>query len=188
MLTAALETPGLAEFVAGEPKLEGITDLTPYLYLAQTALDPKRRPALLPQDELARDLAERMASDDAIRARAAARNATQQDSATIAAVVRLVAGKVAVLQGDKEKRARVHALQSLEEVCKASKEHYRTVIDTLRTADVKDPGFAMTAVRVLGAATEAGFPSAAGLRDQYENRSPLAKVVGARKAGPRTAR
>ena len=139
MLTAALEAPGLAEFIAGEPKLEGTTDLTPYLYLAQTALDPKRRPALLPQDELARDLAERMASDDGILARAAAKNATQQDPITVAAVVRLVAGKIAILQGDKEKRARVNALQSLGEVCKAFKEHYRAVIDTLRTADVKDP-------------------------------------------------
>ncbi|HEX6097889.1 MAG TPA: P-loop NTPase fold protein [Thermoanaerobaculia bacterium] len=180
MLTAALEAPGLAEFLAGEPKLDGTTELTPYLFLAQTALDPKRRPALLPQDELARDLAERMASDDAIRARAAAKNATQQDPATTAAVVRLVAGKIAMLQGDKEKKARVNALQSLETVCKASTEHYRTVVEMLRAADVKDPGFAMAAVRVLGAATDAGFQDAATVKDQYEARSPLARV-GAKK-------
>jgi KAP family P-loop domain len=173
MLIAALEAPGLAEFVAGEPKLDGTTDLTPYLYLAQTALDPKRRPALLPQEELARDLAERMASEDAIRARAAAKNATQQDPATISAVVRLVAGKIIVLQGDKEKKARVHALQSLEEICKTFRENYRAVIDTLSQADVKDPGFAMAAVRVLEAATVAGFQDAAAVRALYEPRSPL---------------
>jgi hypothetical protein len=186
MLTGALEAPGLAEFIAGEPKLDGTTDLTPYLFLAQTALDPKRRPALLPQDELARDLAERMASDDAIRARAAAKNTTQQDAATIAAVVRLVAGKVAVLQGDKEKKARVNAIQSLETVCKTSTEHYRTVIETLRTADVKDPGFAMAAVRVLGAAKDAGFQDASQVRDQYEERSPLAKASAKKLPSRRT--
>lgn len=180
MLTAALEVPGLAEFVAAEPKLDGAVELTPYLYLAQTALDPKRRPALLPQDELARDLAERMASDDAIRSRAGAKNATQQDAATVAAVVRLVAGKIAVLQGDKEKKARVNALQALEVVCKATPEHYRTVVETLRTADVKDPGFAMAAVRVLGAAADAGFHEAADVREQYDARSPL-KALAAKK-------
>jgi KAP family P-loop domain len=187
MLTAALETPGLGEFVAGEPKLEGNTDLTPYLYLAQTALDPKRRPALLPQDEFARDLAERMASEDAIRARAAAKNARQQDPATIAAVVRLVAGKIALLQGDKEKRARVNALQSVEEVCKTSKDHYRIVIDTLRAADVKDPGFAMAAVRVIDAAIGAGLQDAALVRDQYAARSPLRVADKKEPAGRRPA-
>lgn len=184
MLAAALATPGLAEFVASEPILDGTADLTPYLYLAQTALDPKRRPALLPQDELARDLAERMASDDALRARAAAKNATQQEPAVLAAIARLVAAKVAVLQADKEKRARVNALQSLEAVCRVASEHYRPVIDTLRAADVQDQGFAMVAVRVLGAAVDAGFQDASALRDQYQARSPLAKA-GVRGTAPR---
>lgn len=184
MLAAALATPGLAEFVASEPILDGTADLTPYLYLAQTALDPKRRPALLPQDELARDLAERMASDDALRARAAAKNATQQEPAVLAAIARLVAAKVAVLQADKEKRARVNALQSLEAVCRVASEHYRPVIDTLRAADVQDQGFAMVAVRVLGAAVDAGFQDASALRDQYQARSPLAKA-GVRATAPR---
>lgn len=176
MLVAALAIPGLAEFVASAPTFDGNADLTPYLYLAQTALEPKRRSALLPQDELARDLAERMASDDALRARAAAKNATQQEPAVIAAIARLVAGKIAVLQADKEKRARVNALQSLEAVCRVSSEHYRTVIDTLRAADVQDQGFAMVAVRVLAAAVDAGFQDATALRDHYQARSPLAKA------------
>lgn len=184
MLVAALAMPGLAEFLKSEPTLDGTADLTPYLYLAQTALDPKRRSALLPQDELARDLADRMASDDALRARAAAKNATQQEPAVIAAIARLVAEKVAVLQADKEKRARVNALQSLETVCRVSSEHYRTVIDTLRVADVQDQGFAMVAVRVLSAAVEAGFQDASALRDQYQARSPLAKA-GMRPTAPR---
>lgn len=180
ILTAALEAPGLAEFVAGQPKVDSTTDLTPYLYLAQTALDPKRRSALLPQDELARDLAERMASDDAIRSKAAAKNATQQDAATVAAVVRLVSGKIAVLQGDREKKPRVNALQGLEMLCKAVPEHYRTVVETLRTADVKDPGFAMAAVRVLSAATASGVKDAESVREQYDARSPL-KALSAKK-------
>lgn len=184
MLVAALATPGLAEFVASEPILDGAADLTPYLYLAQTALDPKRRPALLPHEELARDLAERMASDDALRARAAAKNATQQEPAVLAAIARLVAAKVAVLQSDKEKRARVNALQSLETICRGASEHYRTVIDTLRAADVQDQGFAMVAVRVLGAAVDSGFQDASALRDQYQARSPLAKA-GVRATAPR---
>lgn len=185
MLTAALEVPGLAEFVACEPILDAAVELTPYLYLAQTALDPKRRPVLLPQDELARDLAERIASDDAIRSRAGAKNATQQEAGTVAAVVRLVAGKIAVLQGEKEKKARVNALQGLEVVCKTSAEHYRTVIETLRSADVKDPGFAMAAVRVLGAAADAGFQEAAAVREQYDARSPLKALTTKKPAGRR---
>lgn len=95
-----------------------------------------------------------------------------------------MAEKVAVLQADKEKRARVNALQSLETVCRVSSEHYRTVIDTLRVADVQDQGFAMVAVRVLGAAVEAGFQDASALRDQYQARSPLAKA-GMRPTAPR---
>lgn len=186
MLTAALETPGLGEFVGATPKLDGTVELTPYLYLAQTALDPKRSPALLPQEELARDLAQRMASDDAIRSRAGAQNATRQDAATIAAAVRLTVGKIAVLQADKEKKARVNALQSLEVLCKASPEHYRMVAETLRTSDVKDPGFAMAAVRFLNAAVTAGVQDAATVLEQYQARSPL-RVSSAKKTPGRGA-
>jgi len=180
MLTAALDVPGLAEFVAGEPKLDGTTDLSLYLFLAQTALDPKRHTALLPQDELARDLAERIASEDAIRSRAAAKNATQHDAATVAAVVRLVTGRIAALQGEKEKKARVNALQGLEAVGKVAPDHYRAILETLRTADVQDPGFAMAAVRVLDAAIQAGFQEATPVKELYEKRSPL-KAVSSKK-------
>jgi hypothetical protein len=51
MLSAALDEPGLAEFIAAKPAIDAATDLSPYLFLAQTSLDPKRRPALLPHDE-----------------------------------------------------------------------------------------------------------------------------------------
>lgn len=172
ILTAALEQPGLAEFIVATPALDGTTDLSPYLYLAQTALDPKRRPAMLPQEELARDLSDRMASDDAIRARAGAKQAAKQEPGIVAAVVRIVAGKIATMDGDKQKRARVHALHGLEEICKTTPEHYRTVVETLRTADVQDMGFAMSATRVLQAARASGVADAEDvLTRQYEPRS-----------------
>jgi molybdopterin-guanine dinucleotide biosynthesis protein len=172
ILTAALEQPGLAEFIVATPALDGTTDLSPYLYLAQTALDPKRRPTMLPQEELARDLSDRMASDDAIRARAGAKQAARLEPGIVAAVVRIVAGKIATMDGDKQKRARVHALHGLEEICKTTPEHYRTVVETLRTADVQDMGFAMSATRVLQAARASGVADAEDvLTRQYEPRS-----------------
>lgn len=183
MLTAALELPGLAEFVAAAPTIDATTDLSPYLYLAQTSLDPKRRPALLPQEELARDLAERIAADDAIRARAAAKQAPKQDPSIVAAVVRIVSSKIATMDGDKQKRARVHALHGLEEICKAAPEHYRTVVETLRVTDVQDPGFAMSATRVLNSAKASGVTEAEDVLTVYEKRS-LFKAPS-RRPGPR---
>ena len=173
MLTSALEQPGLAEFVAAPPAVDATTDLSPYLYLAQTALDPKRRSALLPQDEVARDLSERISSDDPIRARAAGRQASKQEATVVSAVVRFVCAKVTTLGGDKQKRARVHALQGLEEICRAAPSHYATVVETLRVADVEDPGFALPAVRVLTAAKDAGLDGAAEVLASYEKRSIL---------------
>ncbi|GEM_PF-2012443 len=177
MLSAALEEPGLAEFIAAAPSIAATTDLSPYLFLAQTSLDPKRRPALLPHDEVARDLAERIAADDPIRARAAAKQAPKQEAGVVSAIVRLVCAKITTMDGDKQKRARVHALHGLEEICKTTPEHYRTVVETLRTADVQDAGFAMSATRVLQAARASGIADAETvLSSQYEPRSFIKSV------------
>lgn len=183
ILAAALEEPGLAEFIAASPTVDAKDDLSAYLFLAQTSLDPRRRPALLPQDEVARDLAERIGADDPIRARAAAKQAAKQDGAVVAAVVRLVCAKIVTMGGDKQKRARVHALQGLEEICKASPDHYRAVVTTLRDANVQDAGFATSAARVLDAARTAGIGEAEAVAAEYAERSFFKPA--ARRGAPR---
>jgi hypothetical protein len=180
MLTAALATPGLSAFLSAPPHLDGDTDLTPYLFLAQTALDPQRQ-TLIPQAQIARDLAERMASDDSIRSRSASLQAAQLDAPTASAVVRLVATRILAMQGPTEKRARVNALQALESLCKATPEHYRIVTDTLRTADVVDEGFAIGALRVLTAAAKSGVLEAQDVASKYSARSPMAKALSSPK-------
>ena len=186
MLTAALDTPGLAAFLATAPAIDGATNLSPYLFLAQTALDP-HRPTLVPQDQAARDLADRMASDDALRSRAAGRQAAKLDAATMIAIVRLVLGKVSAMQGATEKRARVNALQSLEPILKAVPEHYRTMTETLRSAVVDDQGFAVAAVRLLQLAKSAGVADATDVEKRYASLSPIAAAFGTKKttAGPK---
>lgn len=177
MLTTALEMPGLADFLAATPAIDGTTDLSPYLFLAQTALDP-HRPTLVPQDEVARDLADRMASDDALRSRAASRKAAKIDAATMAGIVRLVSGKIAAMQGASERRARVNALQALEPLCKSAPEHYRTLTEMLRTATVDDQGFAVAAVPFLQHALAAGVAEAADVEKRYASLSPIAAALG----------
>jgi hypothetical protein len=190
MLTAALEAPGLSAFLSAPPHIDGDTDLTPYLFLAQTALDPQRQ-TLIPQGQIARDLAERMASDDLIRSRAASQQALRLDAPTVTAVVRLVAARIVTMQGPTEKRARVNAIQGLEPLCKVAPEHYRIVTDTLRTADVPDEGFAIPALRVLAAAAKAGAPEADDVAKKYAARSPLARALASPKGSaagkPRTS-
>ncbi len=176
MLTAALESPGLSSFLSAQPQVDGDTDLIPYLFLAQTALDPQRQ-ALIPQALIARELAERMASDDVIRSRAASKQAQRLDAPTATAVVRLVTARILTMQGSTEKRARVNALQALEPLCKAVPEHYRIVTDALRTADVADEGFAIAAVRVLTAAAKVGTTDAEDVAKSYTGRSPLARML-----------
>lgn len=180
ILTTALETPGLANFLAASPAIDGTTDLSPYLFLAQTALDPHRS-KLVPQDQAARDLADRMASDDALRSRAASRQAAKLDAATMTAIVRLVSGKIVTMQAASEKRARVNALQALEPLCRSAPEHYRTLTETLRSADIADQGFAVAAVRILQLATDVGVAEAADVGKQYAARSPIAAAFGGAK-------
>ncbi len=172
VLTKALTTPGLPEFVTEAPALHE-PDLTPYLFLAQTALHV-RPTTLTPPDEAARALAERVADTDRIRAKSAARDAAKADGVVAAAVVRTL---IAKLQADADPRVQVHIVNGLSSVCDAHPACLQMTVEGLRGVDAStNEALAVAAVPLLKAAERAGIDVSA-IRERLGGRSKIARAL-----------
>ena len=174
MLAEALLLPGLSDFVMQEPKLGG-RDLTPYLFLAQTALHGQRPTALAPPEEKAKSLIERISGADRIGSKAAARRAAKEEAAIANVVVRGLLGR---LGSSEDGKAMVHIVNGLSEICRQKPEHLASVIETL--AGIVPSGkeaFALAAMPIFDAAQSKGIDVKA-IREKYAAVSPIAKALG----------
>lgn len=151
-VTAALQEPGLVAFLNGEPKLDNV-DLTPYLFLAQTALGTQRIAALAPPDEAARDLVARIMSGDQQVAESAGRQAARRDVAIVQSVVKMVVPRLIASQ---DARVQTHALGALDHICSQHKPLYTDVVGALeRVSFGKGSAAAMVAQTVIDNAQKA---------------------------------
>jgi hypothetical protein len=181
MLAAAMETPGLPQFLAADPAIAGV-DLAPYLFLSQTALTAERGTTLTLPEEKAKSLAERIASEDRIRSRAAIQQVVREDATVVGAVVRQL---IPTLVTATDPRRQVHVMTGLTAICEVQPEHYGVVVQMLKEVDPKkNEGLALSAVAFLDKAMAAKVDGAEALKEKFAQASPMAGALsGARGKG-----
>lgn len=173
-LKAALETPGLRDFLLASPIVDSETDLGPYLFLSQTALSADRPMQVKTPDETARGLAARISSDDRIRSRAAILQARAQDAVIIDSVVRQLRTDLVALT---DPRRQVHALGGLLDLCAARPSNYAAVVEALAQINPSsNQALAIPAISILDAAERAGIAGAAAVKQKFSGTS---KIVAA---------
>jgi hypothetical protein len=186
LVSDALAQPGLVNYLLVEPKLDGTTDLSPYLFLAQTSLSRERLPGIVPIDEQARSLAAAIQSDDQLRSRMAAKRAAALDPAGASAVVRLL---LADLAAAKDAMPRTHILNGLTEVCQKHRDHFAAVVRAMDQFDAAgQDAVAIAAGALLEEASRCGVAVAQELKERFTAASPLAAALAPRKGGGKPGR
>ena len=182
ILSKALATPGLPEFLRETPTLHDV-DLRPYLFLAQTALHVPSVPLTLP-DEVVRELADRIAGVDRIRSKSAARDASRSDGVIAAAVVRFLTSR---LLTESDAVVQVNIVDAFSQICERHPDCLATVIATLRDVDItKNEALVLSSTPLLDQAGAAKM-DIAELREKFELSSDITKALtGRRRTGQRT--
>lgn len=177
-LKSALETVGLVEFLQTEPHFGEKDDLTPYLFLAQTALSASRPTEGADLNQQAARFAERLSSTDRVRSRAAGEQLKRCDPPLVAAVIRMLGQRFVSLGG----REQVQVLSGLAEVCAAQPQHYPAITAILSSVDPrKNEGLAIVGLRFLQAAEDNGVPEATKLEKAF-GQLPLAKAFARKRS------
>jgi hypothetical protein len=186
LVSGALELPGLVEFLSVEPPLSGEEDLRPYLFLAQTSLSRGREIGLVPVEEKARAIVNRILSDDRIQSRTAAKQAASQEPTVIATIVRSLIGSLLAVNAGTE---RVAVINALDTICSANKEHYPAILAALSSLDPSgNDAISISASTFLNNAEGNGADVPAGMKDKYTAASPLAAALTPRASGSRAGR
>jgi hypothetical protein len=175
VLKAAIEAPGLRDFLLAEPVLDGAADLGPYLFLSQTALAADRPAQIQSPDEAARALAARIESDDRIRSKAAILQARRQDAVIIDSVVRQLRTDLLSLT---DPRRQVHAVGGLLELCAERPSNYPGAVEALAQLDPSsNQALALPAISLLDAAERAGIAGAATLKQTFAGTSTIVAAL-----------
>jgi hypothetical protein len=119
-------------------------------------------------------LLERIACNDRIASRAAARRAAKEESAIVNAVVR---GLLNRLAGSKEMKVMVHIVAGLEEICREQNDYFAAVAESLGTLNLvdKEP-VVLAAMPLLEAARAKGVDVTATL-EKFSAASPITKAL-----------
>jgi len=174
-LKAAVETPGLRDFLLAAPVIEGNTDLGPYLFLSQTALAADRPMQIQAPDETARALAARISSDDRIRSRSAILQARRQDAVIIDSIVRQLRTDLSTLS---DPRQQVNTLGGLLDLCTVRPSNYAAVVEVLGRIDpAANQALSIPAAALLQKAEDAGVAEAARIKDRYTGTSRVAAAL-----------
>lgn len=180
LVTEALRSPGLLEYLLTAPKLSAEIDLRPYLFLAQTSLSRGRAPTIVPADEAARDLARRIESADRLRSKTAAKQAAAQETSVAAAVVRILTTD---LPGAADIGSTTNIITGLGVICAQHPEQYSPTLAALHTIDPKGKdAIALAGLGVLNEAEARGVQLAEGIKARFEE-SSIAKALAPRKKG-----
>jgi hypothetical protein len=182
-LKAAMEAPGLRDFLLAEPVIEGDTDLGPYLFLSQTALTAERPAQIQTPDETARALASRISSDDRIRSRAAILQTRRQDAVIVDSVIRQLRTDLSTVS---ESRRQVNALGGLVDLCELRPSNYASVVEVLGRIDpATNQALSIPAVTFLQKAENYGVVEAARIKERYRGASRVVSALS-RKDRPKT--
>ena len=148
------------------------------MFLAQTALTTQRGVGLASFDETARTLVERIATDDRIRATAAAKRAVREEKAVVDAIVRALVPRLIAAE---EEKLRVNLLTGLDTICQAHLEHYAQLLTTMDQLTISDKGAsALVANTVIRNAEKAGQLVPEALKSKYKGGLANAAKLGQR--------
>jgi hypothetical protein len=182
LVTQALGSPGLVEFLAEKPLLDEV-DLTPYLFLAQTALSRERLPALVPIDEMAKDIVGRIATKDRVRSSSAARQTALMEESTASAVVRML---IPEMLGATDTLTRTHIITGLDTICTNHPILYQSVVKALEEVDPKgQEPVAIVASSILANAEKAQVPVSEDLKDKFARGFKLVQALRKGQRGTR---
>lgn len=172
-LASALSSPELVDFMRQEPSLKG-KDLTPYLFLSQTALRAARPVGLAPPEEAAKAVVNAVASEDRIVSKAAARNASRGEKGLISAIVK---GLGTRLLGSTDRRVQVNIVNGLVELCSVHQDQFPAALVAIRELDVsRSEPTALACVPFLKSARKAGNDTAA-LETRLREASPMVAAL-----------
>jgi hypothetical protein len=173
LITAALKEPGLIDYLSLKPSIVE-TDLSPYLFLAQTSLSRGRLGAIQPVDEKAHTLALSIESEDGIRARTAAKQAAAADVALSAAVVRILLADLAVAR---DATVATRIINGLVPICRKHVEYYPNALKAVGQVLFSGDAFAIAASTLIMEGEKSGASVAPEVKQRFLKESPLAAAL-----------
>jgi hypothetical protein len=183
ILTQALRTVGLAEFLAGDPQLRDV-DMNPYLFLAQTSLGSQHVSVLAPMEEVTARLAGSIADKDRMRSRAGAARAATQDPTIAFGIVRRL---IPELIGAEDQVIQANIMSGLLAICRKHVGNYSTVMAALDQVNVVGKtGLALVVTMFFREARKAGLTVSAELEDKVKKTSKIVQALDAPKSAHRS--
>jgi hypothetical protein len=175
-----LKEPGLTDFLAAPPALDGTTKLEPYLFLAQTSLSRSQTVGIVTIDEKTKQLVKTIQGADAVLSRSAARRAAE-DSTVAAAVARQLA---ADLSNAKDPVSIANMLGGLESIARIHPDLFKLAAKPLADVDGANPAVALAASTLIIAAKKAGTEIPKAAEEKFTKSSRIAEALSKPRSGP----
>jgi hypothetical protein len=181
-LTSFLAEPGLSDFILSEPRLDGDTNLGPYLFLAQTSLSHGQPIGMVSVDEKTKQLVRTIEGTDSLMSRSAARRAAAQEPALASAVVRQL---LADLPSAVDATAIANILGGLSQIAATHKDLFKTMVKPVGELDGSKHAVALAALTLLQKAKEAGAEVPESVTSKFTKASSIAAALSKPRSGSR---
>jgi hypothetical protein len=173
-LTAFLGEPGLADFILSEPALDGATNLSPYLFLAQTSLSRGQAIGIVSVDEKTKQLVRTIEGSDSLMARAAAKRAASQEPAVASAVARQL---LLDLPSARDATAIANIIGGLAQIGAVHNELFKTMVKPVTELDGTSNAVALAAITLLQQAEAAGADVPTAAKAKFQKASSIAAAL-----------
>jgi hypothetical protein len=173
-LNSFLGEAGLCDFILSEPRLDGDTNLAPYLFLAQTSLSHGQPVGIISVDEKTKQLVRSIEGSDSLMSRSAAKRAAAQEPALASAVVRQL---LADLPSVADITAIANILGGLSQIGAAHKDLFKTMIKPVGELDGSKAAVALAALTLLQKAKDAGVEVPEVVTSKFQKASSIADAL-----------
>lgn len=175
LIATALKSTILVEFLKADPQLGPDVDLTPYLFLAQTAFGSTRFAALAPFEETARSLAGQILSQDRVKSRAAARKAASSDPSIASMVVKTLLPDLLV---GSDPVTLTNTVVAVDEICRTHPSQYESTLSALDRLNTPDsPAVSVAVSTLLSNAAAKGCSVSEALKKRFPGIAALEKLI-----------
>jgi hypothetical protein len=173
-LASFLSEPGLMNFIATIPPLDGTTNLSPYLFLAQTSLSRGQAAGMVSVDEKTRQLVRSIEGIDPLMSRAAAKRAAAQEPAVASAIVRQL---LADISGAKDATAITNILGGLAQIGQVHKDLFKGMVKPVSELDGRSHAVALAALTFFEKAKQGGVEVPEDITRKFKSASKIADVL-----------
>ncbi len=173
-LNSFLGEPGLCGFMLAEPRLDGNTNLTPYLFLAQTSLSHGQPVGIVSVDEKTKQLVRAIEGTDSLMSRSASKRAAAQEPALASAVVRQL---LVDLPSAADATAIANILGGLSQIGATHKELFKTMVKPVGELDGSKTAVALAALTLLQKAKDAGADVPDTVTAKFKKASTIADAL-----------